>query len=245
MAANTRAARRAAPRTITQEAILTTIDISKSAENITARQTASRKYPLAFLCDLAAAVLDGETGEMLEFRHLMKSEKYREVWGDEYGNEVGRLAQGREKTGLAGTDTLFFIRYEQIPADRRRDVTYERICCNVRPEKEDPNRVRATLGGNQMAKMIDCGTPTADLLTVKLLFNSIVSTPNAKFMSIDISNFYLNTPLDRYEYVRMKLANFPPDMIEQYKLNEIVDNKGCIYCEVRKGMYMECHPPVF
>ena len=236
VAANTRA-RRAAPRTITQEAILTTIDISKSAENITARQTASRKYPLAFLCDLAAAVLDGETGEMLEFRHLMKSEKYREVWGDGYGNEVGRLAQGREKTGLAGTDTLFFIRYEQIPADRRRDVTYERICCNVRPEKEDPNRVRATLGGNQMAKMIDCGTPTADLLTVKLLFNSIVSTPNAKFMSIDISNFYLNTPLDRYEYVRMKLANFPPDMIEQYKLNEIVDSKGCIYCEVRKGMY--------
>ena len=43
---------------------------------------------------------------------------------------------------------------------------------------------------------IDCGTPTASMLTIKLLLNSIISTPGAKFMAIDIKDFYLNTPLD-------------------------------------------------
>ena len=47
----------------------------------------------------------------------------------------------------------------------------------------------------------DAGTPTADLLTVKLLLISIISTPNAKFTTMDIKDFYLNTPMARYEYM--------------------------------------------
>ena len=47
----------------------------------------------------------------------------------------------------------------------------------------------------------DAGTPTADLLTVKLLINSIISTTSAKFMTMDIKDFYLNTPMARYEYM--------------------------------------------
>jgi hypothetical protein len=43
----------------------------------------------------------------------------------------------------------------------------------------------------------DCGTPTANLLTVKLLLNSIISTPNAKFMTLDLKDFYLMTPMKR------------------------------------------------
>ncbi len=42
------------------------------------------------------------------------------------------------------------------------------------------------MGGNLINYPGNCGTPTADLLTVKLLFNSIISTPHAKFMCIDI-----------------------------------------------------------
>ncbi len=40
----------------------------------------------------------------------------------------------------------------------------------------------------------NCGTPTADLLTVKLMLNSIISTPNAKFTTtINLKDFYLFT----------------------------------------------------
>jgi hypothetical protein len=37
--------------------------------------------------------------------------------------------------------------------------------------------------------------PTAELLTVKLLINSIISTQGAKFVTMDIKDFYLNTPM--------------------------------------------------
>ena len=83
----------------------------------------------------------------------------------------------------------------------------------------------------------DCGTPTADLLTVKLMFNSIILTPNAKFMTIDIKDFYLMTPMDRFEYFRMKLDLFPQDIIKEYRLNNKVDTDGNVFSKVRRGMY--------
>ncbi len=86
-----------------------------------------------------------------------------------------------------------------MPQDRFKDCTYVRIVCNERPEKADPNRVRITVGGNKINYPGNCGTPTAGLLTVKLPLNSVVSTPGAKWMTMDISNFYLMIPLKRKE----------------------------------------------
>ena len=39
----------------------------------------------------------------------------------------------------------------------------------------------------------------------------------------------LNTPLDRPEYIKMKLSNFPDDIKELYTLEEKVTEDGCIY----------------
>ncbi len=51
------------------------------------------------------------------------------------------------------------------------------------------------MGRNLVNYQDDCGTPTADLLTIKLMLNSVVSTMNAKFMTIDLKDFYLMTPM--------------------------------------------------
>ena len=56
-------------------------------------------------------------------------------------------------------------------------------------------------------------------------------------MTLDIKNFYLSTPLSRYEYLRLRLNNFPEDVIAQYKLKDIVTSDGYVYKEVQKGMY--------
>jgi len=88
------------------------------------------------------------------------------------------------------------------------------------------------MGGNLINYPGDCGTPAADLLTIKLMFNIIISTPNAKFMTIDIKDFYLMTPMDRFEYFRMKLELFPQDIIEEYGLCDKVDADGNVFCEV-------------
>jgi hypothetical protein len=53
---------------------------------------------------------------------------------------------------------------------------------------------------------------------------------------MDLKNFYLNTPLDRPEYVRIKLADIPQEFIDKYKLNKIARNSW-IYFEMRRGMY--------
>jgi hypothetical protein len=73
-------------------------------------------------------------------------------------------------------------------------------------------------GGNRVHYPGDAGTPTADLLTVKLLINSIISTPNAKFMTMDMKDFYLNTPMICFEYMQLKISDMPEDVMEHYNL---------------------------
>ena len=82
----------------------------------------------------------------------------------------------------------------------------------------DKNRTQLTVGGIRINYPGDVGTPTVCLLTVKLLVNSVISTAGAEFMTLDILKIYLNTPLARYEYLRIKLSNFPNNVIEEYNM---------------------------
>jgi hypothetical protein len=56
-------------------------------------------------------------------------------------------------------------------------------------------------------------------------------------MTLDIKDFYLNTPMKRFEYLRLKLNDMPADVIEAYQLNTKATKDGYVYVEVRKGMY--------
>jgi hypothetical protein len=54
-----------------------------------------------------------------------------------------------------------------------------------------------TVGGDRMNYPGAVATPTAEMLVAKLLFNSTISTKGARFMTINTSNFYLNSSLLR------------------------------------------------
>ena len=54
----------------------------------------------------------------------------------------------------------------------------------------------------------------------------MISTAGAKFFTMGISIFYLNTPLPRKEYVRMKLKDFDEQVIQQYNLKDIATADG-------------------
>jgi hypothetical protein len=197
---------------------------------------ASRSFPMTWFCEMANSVM-GENCKLLEYRHLIANPTTRATWTHSYGNELGRLAQsmpGRAK----GTDTIFFIPRHMVPMERMCDVTYGLITCLIRPKKiDEPNRTRLVAGGDRVHYPFGAGTPTADLLTVKLLINSVISTPGARFFMMDIKKFYRNTPMVRYEYMRLKLADMPNDVIEHYKLRDVATPDGFVYCEIRKGMY--------
>jgi hypothetical protein len=79
--------------------------------------------------------------------------------------------------------------------------------------------------------------PTADMTLVKILLNSVISTKGAKCVMFDVKDFYLNTPMTRYEYTRLKLTDIPEEIIVEYKLHEILTSDGYVYIEIRKGMY--------
>ena len=171
----------------------------------------------------------------MEMRHLLRNPKYRELWGKSYTKELGRLAQGIP--GMKGTDTIVFIKYEDIPLDRRRHVTYGKTVVSYRPEKDDPNRTRLTVGGNRIAYPGDVSTPTVEMMTVKMHLNSVISTKGARYCTIDIKDFYLNTPMERPEFMRMKITDLPSEFVALYKLNDIANQNGTVYMRIQKGMY--------
>ena len=163
----------------------------------------------------------------MEMRQLQKNPKYSELWGKSYTKELGRLVQGIP--GTKGTDTIVFIKYDDIPLDCRRHVTYGKTVCTYRPEKDDPNRTRLTVGGNWIEYPGDVSTPTVDMMTVKIHLNSVISTKGSRYCTIDLKDFYLNTPMERPEFMRLKITDLPPEFIALYNLNSMADQNGTVY----------------
>jgi hypothetical protein len=106
----------------------------------------------------------------------------------------------------------------------------------VRPEKDDPDRTRITIGGSCICYPGDVGTNTVSLELFKLLLNSVLSCKGARFSTIDLKNFYLDTPMPDPEYVRIKITDIPAEFIAEYKLAG-TDRDGWIYFKICRGCY--------
>jgi hypothetical protein len=121
-----------------------------------------------------------------------------------------------------------------MPAGRK--ATYLRPIISDRPQKAQPRHVHFTIGGDHIDYPSEVSTKTASLATVKLLFNSVSSTPGAKFLMMDIKDFYLCTRMDHIKYMRIKVADIPKDIFKHYNLGLLVHN-GYVYTKIRRGMY--------
>ena len=58
------------------------------------------------------AVIDETAGNILEYRHLIKSKTTRKIWTTSFANELGRLFQGIRI--IKCTNTCFFIQKAQV-----------------------------------------------------------------------------------------------------------------------------------
>ena len=83
---------------------------------------------------------------------------------------------------------MYFIPKEEVPFTTKK-VTYPKIVCNIRPNKAETHRNRITVGGNLLDYAGTLTTPTATITTDKCLFDSGVSTPEAKCVLADIYMF--------------------------------------------------------
>lgn len=92
-------------------------------------------------------------------------------------------------------------------------------------------------GGNNTNYPFDIGAPTADMLIVTSLFNIIISTQGATFMTADIKQIYLMTSLKIWEYIKLLLRDIPAEGIKECNMMQKSTKDGSVYVQVRRGMY--------
>jgi hypothetical protein len=146
--------------------------------------------------------------------------------------EIDQLTQGFGEQ--QGTNTMFFIPHTSIPKNKK--PTYLQVVFAYRPEKANSCCICWKVGRDCIYFAADVSTKAADLTTAKILLNSVISTPGARFLGIDIKDFYLSTVMTQYEYMCIPLQMLPPAIKEQYNLTSLIHN-SCVYVEIRKGMY--------
>ena len=71
---------------------------------------------------------------------------------------------------------------------------------------------------------------------IKTHWNSVSSTPNAKYCTGDISNMYLMSDLVNLEYVKFKVDMRPPCIIAYYKIQHLIHD-GYINAKINKAWY--------
>jgi hypothetical protein len=106
---------------------------------------------------------------------------------------------------------------------------------DIKAHKEETERTCLTVVGDQIEYPGDKSTRTNGLTTADMLFNSTISIPGIFFWYLT-SFFYLNTPLERYEYMVVLMTSLLQEVIDKYGLNDLaVDGK--LYIEIQKGIY--------
>ena len=123
-------------------------------------------------------------------------------------NEIGRLAQGNQY-GVTATDTISFILRKLVPRDRK--CTYGKFVCDNKIKKSEPHRIHLVVGGDKLEYDNDSGSPAASLLETKMLLNSVISDAKhgAQFLSCDLKDFFLATPMARPEYMKINWKHIP------------------------------------
>lgn len=158
------------------------------------------------------------------------------IWRRSLSNEWGRLSDDNDY-GVKGTKTIRFIPKSAVP--HGRDVTYATFICDIKPLKTETHRVRITVGGDRLSCFADTGSPATNLLETKLLINSTISDAKygAKMMCVDIVNYFLASPMNRNEYMKVPARFLPDDIQRRYTVSNIVTDDGFVYVCIEKGMY--------
>ena len=172
---------------------------------------------------------------LAEYKELILSTD-KVIWGNGMCNKLGRLFQGYKANQIVGTNTCRWIHPRDMPKGRK--ATYIRVVVAHPPQKvKEPFRVRLTVGGDKVDYPGPVTSKTTDLITAKLLLNSVVSTLGSKFLGLDIKDYFLGTPLSRMEYAKIAVKLIPKIIMDLYDLydNKVVD--GYVWFKISRGMY--------
>jgi hypothetical protein len=178
------------------------------------------------------AFLHPSTCKEMQYKDIMKHPTLGPPYTKGLDNELGRLCKGIRD--IQGTNTCFFVELTNITNDHK--ITCGKLVCDYEPNKTEKEWARLTVGGDRLDYTGDVATSTADITNFKILINSSLSIEDAEMMMLDIKNYYLGTPLPRYEYMRLPFSIIPDEIITKYNF-QAISVAGWVYLEIRKGVY--------
>ena len=163
-------------------------------------------------------------GKKLTWRTALASQEGH-IWLTKHGEEITRLFESH---------TMKLRHRHTIPANKKTAYYNPQVRTKIKSGNLD-YRVRGTIGGNRVDYDGDTAAHTASMQLIKILLNSVVSD-GAKFMTADIKDFYLGTPLPSPEYMRIELKDIPEDVIKKYDMRSYAHNNAVVV-EINKGIY--------
>ncbi len=102
-----------------------------------------------------------------------------------------------------------------------KKITYTQYHRGLQPQKSDPNRIIITVWANLIKYPHEVTIGTADTVTINILWNS-VSSPYVFYVCDDVKNFYLNTPMECFEYMGMPIKLIPQSFMMSMTSNAIL-----------------------
>ena len=107
----------------------------------------------------------------------MNDPETAEVWQTAFGKDFSGMAQGDNKMGQKGMNSVFVMTHNKIDIAKAagHKWTYARIVVDYQPPQKDPNRIRIAVGGNLITYKGNASTWIANLTTPKLLWSSVSS----------------------------------------------------------------------
>ena len=102
--------------------------------------------------------------------------------------------------------------------------------------KKETHRTRMIIGGNLLNYDSKTKILTADLIILKLLLNSALSTPKAKFLTSNIKKFYLVIKLKNKQHMYLPADLILKEVMGACNLHKLVHNSK-IHIAINKSMY--------
>ena len=125
-----------------------------------------------------------------------------------------------------GNNAIFFIPIDKVV--NGKTIAYGCIVEEIRPHKSENRPVWLSVGRYRLDFDGVTATQCTGLETTKMLFNSTVSTPGARFGTFDIKDFYYGIPMEEYDYMQVHFLAIPQDIIYQYNL-EVIQHDSWVY----------------
>ena len=118
-----------------------------------------------------------------------------------------------------------------------QNITYENTICHYWPRKDNPYHIRLTIGGDKLPHSSASGSPAVTLLEAKTIFNSVISTPDYQFICANINDYFICSPMEYFEYIKINFFWIIKGIHIQYNLYSLVEPDCYVYCELRTCMY--------